>query len=70
MGRQLDFMGVFPDEGSIDMAASLRVYRDFGYKYMLMPDHLPNIDGRDPSSTAFMFCYGYICGLIDAICAD
>ncbi|MGH7156129.1 MAG: mannonate dehydratase [Acetobacteraceae bacterium] len=66
-GRRLDFMEVFPDEGSMDMAASLRAYRDVGYQYMLMPDHVPEIDGRDPSGTAFAFCYGYIRGLMDAM---
>lgn len=66
-GRKLDFMEVFPDEGSMDMAAALRVYREVGYKYMLMPDHVPTIDAHDPSGTAFAFCYGYIRGLLDAI---
>jgi mannonate dehydratase len=66
-GRRLDFMEVFPDEGDMDMAAALRVYRDIGYQYMMMPDHVPEIDGRDPSGTAFAFCYGYIKGLMDAI---
>ncbi len=66
-GKRLDFMEVFPDEGSMDMAASLRIYRDVGYQYMLMPDHVPHIDGPDPSGTAFAFCYGYIRGLMDAI---
>jgi mannonate dehydratase len=66
-GKRLDFMEVFPDEGSMDMAASLRAYSDVGYQYMLMPDHVPEIDGRDPSGSAFAFCYGYIKGLMDAI---
>ena len=65
-GRKLDFMEAFPDEGDMDMARSLRVYREVGYQYMLMPDHVPEIDGRDPSGTAFAFCYGYIRGLLDA----
>ena len=65
-GRKLDFMEAFPDEGDMDMARSLRVYREIGYQYMLMPDHVPEIDGRDPSGTAFAFCYGYIRGLLDA----
>jgi mannonate dehydratase len=34
---------------------------------MLMPDHVPRIDGRDPSGVAFAYCYGYIQGLIDAL---
>jgi mannonate dehydratase len=65
-GRKLDFMEVFPDEGDMDMARSLRLYRELGYQYMLMPDHVPHIAGRDPSGVAFAFCYGYIRGLLDA----
>jgi D-mannonate dehydratase len=38
-----------------------------GYQYMLMPDHMPAIDGRDPSGTAFAFGHGHIRGLPDAI---
>jgi mannonate dehydratase len=34
---------------------------------MLMPDHVPQIDGRDPSGVAFAYCYGYIRALIDAL---
>jgi mannonate dehydratase len=66
-GRRLEFMEVFPDEGDMDMARSLAVYHEVGYPYMVMPDHVPEIDGRDPSGTAFAFCYGYIRGLMDAL---
>jgi mannonate dehydratase len=66
-GRRLDFMEAFPDEGDIDMARSIACYRDVGYPYMLMPDHVPQIDGRDPSGVAFAYCYGYIRALIDAL---
>jgi hypothetical protein len=31
---------------------------------MLMPDHVPQIDGRDPSGA---YCYGYIETLLDAL---
>ena len=65
-GRRLDFMESFPDEGDMDMARSFAAYRAVGYQYMMMPDHVPTIDGRDPSGTAFAFCYGYIRGLMDA----
>ena len=44
-----------------------RAYRDVGYRYMLMPDHVPQIDGRDPSGVAFAYCYGYIQALLDAL---
>ena len=65
-GRRLDFMEVFPDEGDMDMARSIAAYRAVHYPYMLMPDHVPHTAGRDPSGTAFAFCYGYIRGLLDA----
>jgi len=66
-GRKLDFMEAFPDEGDMDMPRSLAAYRDVGYQYMLMPDHVPQIDGRDPSGVAFACCYGYIQALLDAL---
>jgi mannonate dehydratase len=66
-GRRLEFMEVFPDEGDMDMARSLALYKKLGYPYMVMPDHVPEIDGRDPSGTAFAFCYGYIRGVMDAL---
>jgi hypothetical protein len=47
-GRKLDFMEVLPDEGDMDMPRSLAAYRHVGYRYTLMPDHVPQIDGRDP----------------------
>jgi mannonate dehydratase len=69
-GRKLDFMEAFPDEGDIDMVRAIAAYRDVGYRYMLMPDHVPQIDGRDPSGAAFAYCYGYIQALLDAVCRD
>jgi mannonate dehydratase len=66
-GRKLSFMEVFPDEGDMDMVRSLAVYKEVGYQYMVMPDHAPEIDGRDPSGTAFAYCYGYIRGVMQAL---
>ena len=64
---KLDFMEAFPDEGDMDMPQALAAYRDVGYPYMLMPDHVPQIDGRDPAGVAFAYCYGYIQALLDAL---
>ena len=66
-GRKLDFMETFPEEGDMDMPASLRLYRDVGYRYMLMPDHVPTIDGPDPQGVAFAYCYGYIAALLQTL---
>jgi mannonate dehydratase len=63
-GRRLSFMEVFPDEGSMDMARTVRTYAEVGYKYMLMPDHVPLLSGENPTGVAFAFCFGYITALL------
>lgn len=66
-GGKLSFMETFPDEGDMDMVRSLKTYREVGYPYMIMPDHVPTIGGRDPVGVAFSFCYGYIAALLEAM---
>ena len=66
-GRRLSFMETFPDEGDMDMARALKVYREVGYQYMIMPDHVPTIAGRDPQGVAFAYCYGYTAALLQAL---
>lgn len=68
-GRRNDFVEVFPDEGDIDFVKAIRVYKEIGYPYMLMPDHVPiAADNADPDSLqSFAFCYGYIRALIQAV---
>ncbi|OON42155.1 mannonate dehydratase [Izhakiella australiensis] len=66
-GGKLSFMESFPDEGDMDMVQSLKVYREVGYKWMIMPDHVPTIAGRDPVGVAFGYCYGYITALLEAM---
>lgn len=66
-GRKLSFSEVFPDEGDMDMWASLRLYAELGYDYMLMPDHVPELSGPSPRSVAFAFCYGYIAALLQVV---
>lgn len=65
-GGRLSFVETFPEEGDMDMWCSLRTYADVGYRYMIMPDHVPLLSGRDPQNTAFAFCYGYIAALLQA----
>ncbi len=66
-GRKLAFEETFPDEGDVDMLRALRTYQEVGYRYMLMPDHVPDISGENPKGVAFAFCYGYIKGLLQSI---
>ena len=66
-GKNLDFMEVFPDEGSIDMIKALKAYQEVDYKYMLMPDHVPSISGPNKTGVAFSYCYGYITAGLQSI---
>ena len=66
-GHLNSFVEVFPDEGDIDMLKALRVYKEVGYEYMIMPDHVPGISGADPAQVGFAFTYGYIHALLQAI---
>jgi mannonate dehydratase len=63
-GKRDDFLEVFPDEGDVDFVKAIQTYRDVGYPYMLMPDHVPNAPGDPGGLQSFAFCYGYIRGLL------
>jgi mannonate dehydratase len=66
-GGFLNFQETFPDAGDVDMPRALRTYRDVGYDGMVMPDHVPLIEGDDNRAQAFSFCHGYIQALIQAL---
>ncbi len=66
-GRRDRFIEVYPDEGDVDMLQAMRVYKEVGYPYMLMPDHVPHHPDDPGGSQAFAFAYGYIRGLIQAV---
>jgi mannonate dehydratase len=66
-GGKLSFMEVFPDEGDIDMFDALKVYAEVGYKYMIMPDHVPHLDDDPKHAVAFSYCFGYIRALLQVI---
>ena len=65
-GGVLDFVEVFPDEGDVDMLRAVRTYKEVDYPYMLMPDHVPGIDGEEARQVGFAYCYGYIHAMIQA----
>ena len=62
-----DFVEVFPDEGDVDMLKALRTFKEVGYRYMVMPDHVPGLSGAEPHQVAFAYTYGYIHALLQAI---
>jgi mannonate dehydratase len=63
-GRFLNFQETFPDDGDVDFIRAIRVYKEIGYDGMLMPDHVPKIEGDPGGRQAFAFCFGYIRALI------
>jgi mannonate dehydratase len=68
-GGFLNFRETFIDNGSVDMLKAMRVYKEVGYDGMMMPDHVPRIEGVD-SMTGFAFAFGYIRALIAAVSAE
>ncbi len=66
-GGFLNFVETFPDEGDVDMYEAMRVYKEVGYKYMIMPDHVPQIAGPSPDLVAFGFALGYQKALMQAV---
>jgi mannonate dehydratase len=65
-GHRNDFIEVYPDEGDVDMVRAIEAYREVGYPYMLMPDHVPVAESDPRGLQSFAFCYGYIRGLIQS----
>jgi mannonate dehydratase len=68
-GGFLNFRETFIDNGSVDMLKAMRVYKEVGYDGMLMPDHVPRVEGVDPQQ-GFAFAFGYIKALIAAVSAE
>jgi mannonate dehydratase len=69
-GGRYSFTEVFPDDGDMDMARSFKIYHETGVDCMIMPDHMPQIDGEAPFETAFAFAFGYIIALFQANSLD
>ena len=66
-GHRDDFTEVYPDEGDVDMVKAIQTYKEIGYQYMLMPDHVPTAASDPNGLQSFAFCYGYIRGLIQSL---
>jgi mannonate dehydratase len=66
-GHRDDFQEVFPDEGDVDFVKAIQVYKEVGYPYLLMPDHVPEAADDPAGLQSFAYCYGYIRALIQAM---
>jgi len=66
-GHRDEFVEVFPDEGDVDFVKAIQVYKEVGYPYLLMPDHVPQAADDPAGLQSFAYCYGYIRALIQAV---
>jgi mannonate dehydratase len=66
-GKFLDFRETLPDNGDVDFLRCIRTYKEVGYDGMMMPDHVPKIEGDIKEKQAFAFAYGYIAALIQMV---
>jgi mannonate dehydratase len=66
-GKFLNFRETFPDDGDINFLKAIRVYKEVGYDGMLMPDHVPRIEGDEGGRQAFAYAFGYIRALIQMV---
>ena len=66
-GGFLNFVETFIDDGDVDMHKAMRVYKEIGYPYMLMPDHVPQMSGQNARMVGFAYTFGYIKSLINAV---
>ncbi len=69
-GRFLNFQETYIDDGDVDMLQAMRVYKEIGYDGMMMPDHVPQIQGDAHGYQAFAYTFGYIKALIRAVEAE
>ncbi len=66
-GGFLNFQETFPDDGDVDLIRAIRTYKEVGYDGMLMPDHVPRIEGDAGGHQAFAYAFGYIRALIQMV---
>lgn len=62
-----DFRETYPDNGDVNMIEAIRTYREVGFDGMIMPDHVPRVQGDPGGKKAFSFCFGYIQALIQML---
>lgn len=66
-GKRDKFTETYPDEGDINFVKAMKVYKEVGYPYMMMPDHMPTHPLDRGGNQAFFFAYGYIRALIQSM---
>jgi mannonate dehydratase len=66
IGNRQEFAEVAVDEGVVDMARAMKVYRDTGYDGIITPDHAVQAPNNPGGGKYMAIVYGYISALIKA----
>jgi mannonate dehydratase len=66
-GEREKFDEVYPDEGKLDMLKVMQIFRDVGYRDIIIPDHTPHGAGdTDYGHRGRAYAIGYMKGLMQA----
>ena len=61
---RLKYIETFHDEGDIDMRAAMAMFEKAGYRYLIVPDHTPELPGdNDRRMGGWAMAIGYMKGL-------
>lgn len=59
-GRYPDYYETFIDDGDWDILKCLKLYKEFGFNGVLMPDHTPQVTCNAPFHAGFAHAIGFI----------
>ena len=70
-GSPSAFYETFPDNGSTDMVAAIKAYKEIGFDGVIRPDHTPTMYGENNDVPGYavlgnLFTIGYLRGLMEA----
>lgn len=69
-GKLPKYYEEFIDTGDVDMIRALTLYRDNGFKGMIIPDHVPTMAVKEPWTTGVAYTIGYMRALCRALGID
>jgi len=64
-GKVPEYREVFLDEGDVDMARCLDLYRKHRFEGVMIPDHTPHMECEGGGYAGMAFALGYMRGLMD-----
>lgn len=71
VGNKLCFRETFHDNGELDMAALIRLYKELGIDVPIRVDHVPTLKGEDTAVAGYaamgrLYAIGYLKGLLES----